>query len=148
MRAARSARGDGSSAFQLLIYPVTDNSRQDTESYRLFERGFYLTGQMMKWYRGHYFGGDEAALAFEPAASPLLADDLSGLAPAHVVTAGFDPLRDEGEAYARRMRDAGVPVILRRHPGLMHAFINVIGPGRACREAVIEMGGVLRAALA
>ncbi len=64
------------------------------------------------------------------------------------MTAGFDPLRDEGEAYAARLREAGVPVTVRRHTGLTHAFVNLTGPGRTSREAVVEMGGVLRAGLA
>lgn len=147
--AQRAARDGGAApAFQLLIYPVTDNSSQDTASYRLFQDGFHLTSADMTWYRAHYFGSGEATLAREPAASPLLADDVSGLAPAHVVTAGFDPLRDEGEAYAQRLRDASVQVTVRRHPGLIHGFINAIGAGRASRDAVAEMGGVLRAGLA
>lgn len=146
MRAARE--GGPAPAFQLLVYPVTDNSRQDRRSYELFGDGFFLTSAHMRWYREHYFGADEARLAREHSASPLLADDLSGLAPAHVVTAGFDPLRDEGEEYAGRMREAGVAVTLRRHPGLIHGFFNAIGAGRASRDAVAEMGGVLRAGLA
>jgi acetyl esterase len=95
--AACRAAGDGgpAPAFQLLIYPVTDNSRQDRASYELFGEGFFLTRGHMAWYRAHYFGADEATLAKGPDASPLLADDLAGVAPAHIVTAGFDPLRDE-----------------------------------------------------
>ena len=147
--AQRAVRDGGPApAFQLLIYPVTDNSRQDTASYGMFADGFFLTAAEMTWYRGHYFGADEATLAREPTASPLLAPDLTGLAPAHVVTAGFDPLRDEGEAYAAALRAAGVPVTLRRHPGLIHGFINALGAATAARDAVAEMGGVLRAGLA
>jgi acetyl esterase/lipase len=107
-----------------------------------------LTASVMTWFRAHYFGPDEATLALDPAASPLLADDLAGLPPAHVVTAGFDVLRDEGEAYAARLRDAGVPVTTRRHSGLIHGFVHVLAPRRGSRDAVVEMGGVLRAALA
>lgn len=145
LRAARE--GGPAPAFQLLVYPVTDNSRQDRRSYELFGEGFFLTDAHMRWYRGHYFGADEATLSLDPAASPLLAEDLSGVAPAHVVTAGFDPLRDEGEEYAERLREAGVPVTQRRHPGLIHGFFNAVGAGRASRDAVAEMGGVLRAGL-
>jgi acetyl esterase len=146
--ALRAARDGGPApAFQLLIYPVTDNSAR-TRSYELFREGFFLTADDMAWYRAHYFGPQEPQLVRDPHASPLLAEDLSGLAPAHVVTAGFDPLRDEGEAYAGRLREAGVRVSVRRHPGLIHGFVNLIGPGRAGREGVIEMAGVLRGALA
>ena len=84
----------------------------------------------------------------DPRASPLLAEDLSAVAPALVVTAGFDPLRDEGEAYAARLRAAGVRTILRRHNGYVHGFIHALVGGTGPRTAVAEMGGVLRAALA
>ena len=147
--AQRAVReGEAPPAFQLLIYPVTDNSRQDTASYGLFGDGFFLTAADMRWYRGHYFGADRTPSMLEPTASPLLARDLTGLPPAHVVTAGFDPLRDEGEAYAAAMRAAGVAVTARRHPGLIHGFVNAIGAARSPRDAVAEMGGVLRAGLA
>ena len=142
------AEGGPVPAFQLLIYPVTDNSSQDTASYRMFGEGFFLTASVMTWFRAHYFGADEATRSLDPAASPLLADDLAGLPPAHVVTAGFDVLRDEGEAYAARLRDAGVTVTTRRHSGLIHGFVHVLAPRRGSRDAVLEMGGVLRAALA
>ncbi len=142
------ATGEPAPAFQLLIYPATDSSSQATASFQLFGEGFALTADLMRWFHGHYFGADEATLALESAASPLLAADLAGLCPAHVVTAGFDPLRDEGEAYAARLRDAGVAVTARRHPGMIHSFVTTPGPGRAAREAIVEMGGVLRAGLA
>jgi acetyl esterase len=119
-------------AFQMPIYPVTDLSAK-RPSYRLFADGFFLTEAQMDWYRGHYLGDAGEGAALDPRASPLRADDVSGLPPAHVVTAGFDPLRDEGEDYARALRDAGVPVTLRRHEGLIHGFVNMTGklfPGR------------------
>ncbi len=147
--AQRAVREGGPApAFQLLIYPVTDNSSQDTASYAMFGDGFFLTAATMTWYRGHYFGAGEATSSLEPAASPLLAPDLTGLPPAHVVTAGFDPLRDEGEAYAAAMREAGVAVTERRHAGLIHGFVNALGAASSARDAVAEMGGVLRAGLA
>ena len=83
----------------------------------------------------------------DPRASPLLAELHGAGAPALVVTAGFDPLRDEGEAYARKLRDAGVRTILRRHAGYVHGFIHGLALGSGPREAIAEMGGVLRAAL-
>ncbi|MBU3674175.1 MAG: alpha/beta hydrolase [Solirubrobacteraceae bacterium] len=130
--------------FQLLIYPVTDMSEK-SRSYHLFKEGFFLTEAQMDWYGAHYMT-PEADHA-DPLISPLLAPSLEGLPPAHVVTAGFDPLRDEGESYAARLEEAGVPTTLRRHPGLIHGFINMMGTGRAARAATVEMAGVLRQAL-
>ena len=75
--------------------------------------------------------------------SPLLAPDLSGLPPAYVAVSGFDVLRDEGEAYATRLAEAGVTVALRRHDGLVHAFVNSTGVGRTGREAMLEACGAL-----
>jgi len=132
-------------AFQLLFVPVTDLSAK-SRSYELFREGFYLTEATMDWYRDHYLPDAEAAL--DPRASPLLADDVGGLPPAYVATAGFDPLRDEGEAYAARLRDAGVPVALRRHSGLVHAFANAIGVGHTGRDAMLEAAGALSVGLA
>ena len=76
--------------------------------------------------------------------SPLLAEDLSGLPPAFVVTAGFDPLRDEGEAYVEALRAAGTSARLRRFPGLIHGFAAAAGVSRTCRDAVIEIAGATR----
>lgn len=132
-------------ALQVLIYPVTDLSTKHA-SYRLFSQGFFLTEKQMDWYRGHYLSDDSAAL--DPRASPLLASDLRGLAPAYVVTAGFDPLRDEGERYARRLEEAAVPVVLRRHAGLVHGFANVPELGPAPRRAMDEVCAALRDGLA
>ena len=144
---AREAVADGgpAPAFQLLVYPVTDVVAESA-SRRTFAAGFFLTKESMDFYEDAFLapGVDRA----DPRVSPLRAADLSGVAPALVVTAGFDPLRDEGEAYAARLRAAGVPALLRRHPGYVHGFFNVLGLGRGPREAVAEMGGVLRAALA
>jgi acetyl esterase len=134
-------------AFQMPIYPVTDLSTKHP-SYRLFADGFFLTEAQMDWYRGHYLGD---AAASDPRASPLLAEllaeDRSGLPPAYVVTAGFDPLRDEGEAYARTLRDAGVPVTLRRHEGLVHGFVNMLSLAPVARAAMHETATALRLGL-
>jgi acetyl esterase len=132
-------------AFQLLIYPVTDLSRK-RRSYQLFHDGFFLTERQMDWYRGHYLPATDAAL--DPRASPVLADDLNGLPPAHLAVAGFDVLRDEGEEYARRLDEAGVSVTVSRHTGLVHGFANAVGVGRAGRAAMLEVAAALRAGLA
>jgi acetyl esterase len=131
-------------AFCLAIYPVTDLSAKRA-SYRLFGEGYLLTEAQMDWYRDQYLPDESAAL--DPRASPLLAEDLSGLPPTYVATAGFDPLRDEGEEYATRLRDAGVPVALRRHPGIIHGFANAVGSTRFGRAAMLEAVGALRMGL-
>lgn len=127
-------------AFQLLFFPVTDLTTKSA-SYREFADGYFLTEKQMDWYTRHYIGDTDPA---EPRISPLLAEDFSGLPPAYVAVAGFDPLRDEGEAYARKMAEAGVPVALRRHDGLIHAFVNATGVGHTGREALLEACGALR----
>jgi acetyl esterase len=142
---AVAAAGGPVPAFQLLIYPVTDFA-EVAQSRLEFAEGFLLTKESMDWFEEQFLGPDGDRR--DPRASPLLAEDLAGVAPALVVTAGFDPLRDEGEAYATRLREAGVRTILRRHPGYVHGFIHALVGGTGPREAVVEMGGVLRAALA
>jgi acetyl esterase len=131
-------------AMQLLIYPVTDIV--GGESRHTFAEGFMLTKTDMDWFEGHYLppGIDPN----EPRISVLRAPDLSRLPPAYVATAGFDPLRDEGEAYALRMREAGVPVALVRHPGLIHTFANLTAISRTSRAAMLEAAGALRMGLA
>jgi acetyl esterase len=128
-------------AFQLLFFPVTDLSTKH-RSYAQFADGFFLTETQMDWYRHHYLG-DRAAT--DPRVSPLLAADLTGLPPAYVAVSGFDVLRDEGEAYARRMAQAGVRVGLRRHDGLVHAFVNATGVATSARTAMLQACGALRA---
>jgi acetyl esterase len=144
---ARLARREGGPrpAFQLLLYPVTDLSAKQP-SYRLFPEGFFLTAGEMDWYRGHYLPDESAAR--DPRASPLLAGDLAGLPPALVVTAGFDVLRDEGEAYARALERAGVLVRLERHAGLIHGFANMFAVSRSCRAAMRAAATALARALA
>ncbi len=131
-------------AFQLLIYPVTD-CVEISASRVAFGEGFLLTKENMDWYEENFIG---AADRSDPRISPLRAESLAGLAPALVVTAGFDPLRDEGEAYARRLGEAGVRVSLRRHSGFVHGFTHMMVGGSGPREAIAEMGGALRGALA
>jgi acetyl esterase len=143
--ALAGARGEvPAPALQLLVYPSTDSTRP-WRSAELFGDGFFLTSALMDWYTGHFFpaGADPA----DPRRSPARAPDLAGQAPAIVVTAGFDPLRDEGEAYAALLREAGVPVVLRRFESLFHGFLNAGGINRASRAAVIEVAGMVRALL-
>jgi acetyl esterase len=131
-------------AMQALLYPVTD-AIGGQESRRVYADGFLLTAADMGWYEGHYLQGANADT--DPRASVLRADDLSGLPPAYVCTAGMDPLRDEGEAYAQRLRDAGNRVAQRRHPGLVHTFANMTGISRTARGAMHELAGALRMGL-
>jgi acetyl esterase len=142
------AARDGGPApvLQLLIYPATDFTRR-RPSRELFGEGFLLTNAEMDWFEDNYLG-PERTHAGDPRASPLLAEDLSGLAPALVVTAAFDPLRDEGEEYAQALRAAGTPVMLRRFPGFIHAFIAAAGVSRSARAALIEIAGATRAMFA
>jgi acetyl esterase len=128
----------------LLIYPAVDASRQ-RRSRELFGEGFFLTDELMEWYTGHFLpdGADPA----DPRRSPLLSPRLAESAPALVITAGFDPLRDEGEAYAEALENAGVPVLLRRFPGLFHGFINSIGASPSSHAALVEVAGMTRALL-
>ncbi|RSM39659.1 alpha/beta hydrolase [Amycolatopsis balhimycina DSM 5908] len=137
-------RGGPAPAFQLLIYPATDFA-QRYRSQDLFAEDLFLTDVHMKWFEGHYV--PEGTDLTDPRLSPLHADDLSGLPPALIVTAGFDPLRDEGEAYAQKLREAGVDVALRRHDDLIHGFINFTGVGTRFREALAETAGALRQGL-
>jgi acetyl esterase len=142
---AQTIRGSVGPAFQVLFYPWLDLSSK-RGSYRLFGENFYLTESQLDWFRAHYLAED--ADAFDPRCSPALTSDLAGVAPAYIATAGFDPLRDEGEEYAARLREAGVRVSAHRQAGLIHAFFNTIGFGRAGREAVLEAAGALRVGLA
>ncbi len=139
------AEGGSAPAFQLLIYPVCDFAEK-YPSYELFSEGFFLTEAQMDWFGQHYLSADDDLN--DPKASPLKAGPLKGLAPAHIVTAGFDPLRDEGEAYAAKLKADGVAVTLRRHRSLIHGFLNFSAVNRRSHDAVCELAGVLRGALA
>ena len=129
---------------QLLIYPVT-NYDFTTGSYHENATGYVLTTEDMRWFWRHYLTREEQG--GEPAASPLRAKSLADLPPALVITAGCDPLRDEGEAYAARLRDAGVPVTLTQYPGMFHGFIRMTRILDQARAGLDEMAGALRKAL-
>lgn len=121
---------------QLLIYPVTDYHTPGTPSYERNAEGYGLTRDTMKWFWRHYL--NEESEADSPYVSPLRAPDLSALPPAMVVTAEYDPLCDEGEFYAEKLREAGVPVSSKRWAGMNHGFLFWVGvvdqAGLAMRE--------------
>jgi acetyl esterase len=132
-------------AMQLLIYPVTV-ADEELPSRRTFGDGFLLTRPDMDFFEGNYLpaGVDRS----DPRVSILRAGDLSGLPPAYLAIAGFDPLRDEGVAFARRLEEADVPVSLRLHPGLVHTFANLTAICPSARQAMLEAVGALRMGLA
>ncbi len=131
-------------AFQLLVYPMTD-AEHPTRSFELFSEGFYLTKRFMDLANECYLPPGQDLR--DPRISVIHADLPAGLAPAYVVTAGFDPLRDEGEAYARKLADAGVEVELQRFPDQIHSFFNIVGVGRRSPAAVAEIAAKTGAAL-
>jgi acetyl esterase len=131
-------------AMQLLVYPATD-MRGGTPSRDMFSEGFYLTRRFMDQGQAQYLRDPDDVN--DPRASPVLAELPTGLAPAYVVTAGFDPLRDEAEAYARKLADAGALLELRRLPQLIHGFLNLVGAGRSGPAAVAEIAARVRSAL-
>lgn len=110
-----------------------------------FASGFFLTEPVMDWFLANYLS--DPAHTRDPKGSPIMTRDLSGLPPAHVVTAGFDPLRDEGEAYADALRAAGVPTTSRCYDSLIHGFVSMGGIVDAARHALDDLGDVLHRAL-
>ncbi len=141
------ARDEGGQqpAMQALVYPIAD-AVGGHPSRDAFAEGFLLTRADMDWFERHYL--PPAVDRADPRVSVLRAADLSDLPPAYVVTAGFDPLRDEGEAYAEQMREAGVPVVLRRHPGLIHGFVNMTAISSTANAATLELCDAIRAGAA
>ncbi len=131
--------------FQLLVYPVT-NHDFGTGSYEVNRDGYLLTKDMMVWFWDHYL--NDASDSDNPLVSPLRAKDLEGLPPAFVLTAEFDPLRDEGEAYAARLAEAGVPVSHVRYDGLIHGFWPMLAVIPAATTAADEASAALRTAFA
>ncbi len=128
-------------AAQLLVYPVTDLAG-GTGSYREFADGYMLTRDTMEWFSRLYLARPEDAADWR--ASPLRAANVSGLAPALVLTAGYDPLRDEGKAYAERLAGAGTPVRYRCFDGLIHGFLGMTKAVAAADEAFEECAAALR----
>jgi len=138
-------RGAPTFVHQLLIYPVT-NYAFDTPSYRENADGYLLTKEGMTWFWGHYLKTDEDGQ--NAYASPLRARDCRRVPPAFVITAEFDPLRDEGEAYAARLQEAGVPVEVKRYNGMIHGFFSLGHIMAQGKQAVADAVARLRAAFA
>ncbi len=131
-------------AFQLLVYPAMDLTRGQP-SHRFFREGVLLPELTILWFREKYL--PDSRLENDPRVSPLFANDLSRLPPALLMTAGFDPLRDEGHAYAERMRDAGVPVDYVCSEGSMHGFLHTAGVIRESARLLTAAADGLRRGL-
>jgi len=140
---ARDRRGP-SIAFQLLVYPVT-HCNYTTNSYQAYAEGHMLTRDGMRWYWDHYL--KDAADASDPYAAPFVAQNLSGLPPALVITAECDPLCDEGAAYAQRLKEAGVPTTYSCYDGMIHGFFGMPAVLDKGKQAVAEASAALKKAL-
>lgn len=136
-------RGASPLRAQLLLYPVTDLLTEHP-SYQRNGHGFMLTAATMRWCRDHYLGSADAA---DWRTSPLLADTMNGLPPTYLATCGLDPLCDEGQAYARRIKDEGGTVELAHYPDQIHGFISLGRAIRAADGAIAEICAFLRATL-
>lgn len=130
--------------FQALIYPITD-CNFERPSYVENGEGYFLTRREMVWFWDQYVSS--VAQRSEPYASPLLAPSLEGLPPASIITAEYDPLRDEGEAYAAALRAAGVEVSLHRYDGMIHAFVRRVQQFETARHAILKIGQQIREAI-
>jgi acetyl esterase len=128
---------------QVLLYPITD-CNLDTPSYRAFGDGYFLTKQLMAWFWDQY--AEDSDGRFHPHASPVRAKSLQGLPPALVLTAEFDPLRDEGDAYARRLKASGVPVESVCVDGMIHGFMRRIDLFDTAKETMNKIGQYLKKA--
>ena len=126
---------------QVLIYPITD-CNFSTSSYVENKEGYMLTSDLMRWFWNHFI--DDEGQANDPYVSPLRAKNFSDLPQAVIITAEYDPLRDEGEAYGKRLLEAGVKVTLSRYPGMIHGFIRMTAQLDNAKEAVDEIAGRLR----
>lgn len=134
-------RGGPKIAFQALIYPITDCDFE-RPSYRENADGYFLTASQMHWFWQHYVSSPEQMS--EPYASPLRAESLRGLPPALILTAEYDPLRDEGEAYGAALQQAGVATEVVRYDGLIHAFIKRVDQFDAAIIAIRQIGSALK----
>ena len=135
-------RDPGRILYQLLIYPVTDITNFERESYKTLGQDFGLTCEDMIWFAEQYTHSE--AERGNPLVSPLQADDLQDLPPAHVVTAGFDPLLDDGQEYALRLKQAGVPVTEICYQDQIHGLFCLDGVIDQGRSAIEEISARLR----
>jgi acetyl esterase len=137
-------RGAAVPAFQLLIYPATDLSTR-RPSRDLFAQGSMFTERNLQWVMDNYIPAGTNVT--DPRLSPQHGD-VTGLPPAYIASAGFDPIRDDGEAYADKLRAGGIPVALTRQADLPHGYLNFVGLGGRFAEAASEAAGALRLGLA
>jgi acetyl esterase len=137
-------RGRPAIAFQVLVYPITDGA-MNTRSYQENAKGYFLTAASMAWFWNQYLSDEKDRI--HPYASPINAADLRGLPPALVITAEFDPLRDEGETYAERLRASGVPVTCTRYDGTIHSFVSMSAILDAGKRAFEQIVAALKDAL-
>jgi acetyl esterase len=138
-------RGGPKIGFQLLIYPATDAGLDAPTQQQFQDDGYILSKKYMVWFWGHYLNSDKDKT--NPYACPAEAGNLRGLPPALVVTAGFDPLRDEGETYAARLQDAGVKTECIRYEGVTHGFVLMAAVLDEARKSIADMGAALKAGL-
>ncbi|MER7246976.1 alpha/beta hydrolase [Kribbella sp. NPDC000426] len=131
-------------AYTLLLYPRVDFSTR-RRSHDLFRSGFFLTARSIHNFESLYLGAEYAT---DPRASVLLTDDLADFPATYLSTAGFDPLRDEGQAFAGKLAAAGVPVVLSQHPDLIHGYANLFALGGRFQQATAEAADALRTGLA
>jgi acetyl esterase len=137
-------RGGAKPAFQLLIYPAVDFSG-DFPSHKEMGSSYLLTRPMMDWFRAQYLNSEAETADWR--VSPLKASSFANLPPAYLCTAGFDPLRDEGKAYADRLRAEGTPVTYREFDSLIHGFVGFTGTISAAARAMDEIALATRQAL-
>ncbi len=136
-------RGGSPLAFQLLIYPMT-NFIADTASLKENAEGYFLTAKDIEWFLKHYLNNEEEKK--NPLASPMLAADLSGLLPALIITAEYDPLREDGELYGQRLKEADVSVTVSRYHGMIHGFVSLGSVLDQGKQGVAESCAALQTA--
>lgn len=139
-------RGGPTITFQLLIYPTTDNHEPGTPSLQENAQGYFLTLDDIHWFDAQYISRNVSRE--EPYAFPLFAKQLTNLPPALVITAEYDPLRDEGELYAQRLREAGIPATVSRYDGMIHGFVSMAKVLDKGKTALAEAAAALHNALA